>query len=175
MAGWSSSETPRLRGTAQEHAWRATRSSPHSQLAPIPLCAPWFAGRSPWQDRYKSLDDKSLVVVGSGCAVVKKSRSSCVQSTGYGDRTDYFNNEACTITTPPAIRISVTSFAVEPDPSCAYDYLTVNGVKYCGSDSPDGVVTDGSSPIVWRTDSSSTMAGWELCLPLGPMQVTPIL
>jgi hypothetical protein len=22
-----------------------------------PLCAPWFAGRSPWQDRYKSLDD----------------------------------------------------------------------------------------------------------------------
>ena len=139
-----------------------------------PLCAPWFAGRSPWQDRYKSLDDKSLVVVGSGCAVVKKSRSSCVQSTGYGDRTDYFNNEACTITTPPAIRISVTSFAVEPHPSCAYDYLTVNGVKYCGYDPPDGVVTDGS-PIVWHTDGSIFGAGWELCLPLGPMQVTPIL
>ena len=159
---------------------------PHTASSHLdPLCTMVRRSLSLWQDRYKSLDDgmdDGLVVVGSGCAVIKKSRSSCVQSTGYGDRTDYFNNEACTITTPPAIRISVTSFAVEPcepaegcpQPSCAYDHLTVNGIKYCGSDSPDGVVTDGS-PIVWRTDSSSTMAGWELCLPLRPMQVTPML
>ena len=33
-----------------------------------------------------------------------------------------------------------------------YDYLTVSGVRYCGT-SPEGIVPDGT-PIEWVTDTS---------------------
>ena len=100
-----------------------------------------------------------MTVNGSGCAVVDSGR--CVQSTGYND-TGYSNNEACTITNPPAVPISVTSFSVEAHSSCVWDHLTVNGARYCGSNSPEGIVPDGTS-IEWRTDGSVTRAGWRLC------------
>ena len=126
-------------------------------------------------------------VSGSGCAMVGR----CVRSTGYGDGTNYLNNEACTIHNPPAVPISVTNFAVDgscgwssscvsfsydrfpaddccwlylngPIP-CSGDYLSVNGYAgYCET-SPQGVVPDPSVPIKWQTDGSGTMAGWELC------------
>ena len=118
-------------------------------------------------------------VSGSGCAMVGR----CVRSTGYGDGTNYLNNEACTIHKPPAVPISVTNFAVDgscgwssscmfgdccslylngPIP-CSGDYLSVNGYAgYCET-SPQGVVPDPSVPITWQTDGSGTMAGWELC------------
>ena len=99
-------------------------------------------------------------ITGLGCAFDGR----CVRSTGYGG-TGYSNNQACTITNPPAVLISVTSFAVETHSTCAYDYLTVNGARYCGSSSPEGVVPDGT-PIEWHTDGSVILEGWELCFPL---------
>ena len=91
-----------------------------------------------------------------------------MQSSRYGGAV-YLDNQNCTITNPPAVPISVTSFSVEghSSGSCAYDHLTVNGARYCGTDSPDGVVPDGT-PIEWRTDGSVTRAGWELCFPQAP-------
>ena len=84
-----------------------------------------------------------MAVTGLGCTL-NPSAGWCVRSTGYGS-TGYSNHEACTITNPPAVPISVTSFAVEWDlASCSYDYLTVNGARYCGSSSPEGVVPDGT-------------------------------
>ena len=127
-----------------------------------------------------------MAVIGLGCRV-NPSAGWCVRSTGYGGG-GYSDNEDCTITNPPAVPISVTSFAVESDsspspspspspsltpnpslspslsPSCPLDRLTVNGARYCGSGSPEGVVPDGT-PIQWYTDGSATFAGWELCFP----------
>ena len=111
-----------------------------------------------------------MTVTGLGCAVDPPA-GRCVRSTGYGG-TGYSSNEACTITNPPAIPISVTSFAVEMSTGCVYDYLTMNGVRYCGTVSPEGVVPDGT-PIKWRTDGSVTKAGWELCFPPPPPSSSP--
>ena len=106
-----------------------------------------------------------MEVTGLGCAVDPLAAGRCVRSTGYGG-TGYSDNEACTIINPPAVPISVTSFEVERPLSqnCIYDYLTLNGIRYCGTVSPEGVVPDGT-PIQWYTDGSATFAGWELCFP----------
>ena len=62
-----------------------------------------------------------------------------------GTMTWVSNSEACTIDQPASgVPISVMTFAVEWHPSCSYDYLTVNGARYCGSSSPEGVVPDGT-------------------------------
>ena len=59
---------------------------------------------------------------------------------------------------PPTVPISVTSFEVEWFyGGCYFDYLTVNGIRYCRT-SPEGVVPDGT-PIEWVTDFSETRAG----------------
>ena len=111
----------------------------------------------------------SMAVTGLGCALVPLAAGQCVRSTGYP--VGYSENEACTITNPPEVPISVTSFQseahwVSPEgvDRCVFDYLTVNGVRYCGTVSPEGVVPDGT-PIEWRTDDSVSKEGWELCFP----------
>ena len=125
-----------------------------------------------------------MTVSGSGCTMVGR----CVRSTGYGDGTNYLNNEACTIHNPPAVPIKVTSFAVAGwcgwssscmgwtydggdccmlhlygEYPCSGDYLSVNGWPgYCES-SPEGVIPNPSVPITWHTDGRRTDKGWELC------------
>ena len=55
----------------------------------------------------------------------------------------------------------------DPTDDCPYDYLTVNGKKYCGTSGPDGVASDGT--IIWTAKSDSWCAnegsceGWQLC------------
>ena len=60
--------------------------------------------------------------------------------------------------------ISVISFEVEAawKGNCWADYLTVNGARYCGTDSPAGVMPNGT-PIEWHTDGMLTEAGWKIC------------
>ena len=56
----------------------------------------------------------------------------------------------------------------EPGAGCVYDYLTIDGVKFCGSTSPDGIVAN-KSVIRWRADKSNEGSsgkgtlGWEIC------------
>ena len=86
-----------------------------------------------------------------------------MQTTKYGE-SNYEDNKSCTITNPPYGSISVSSFEVEAPwkGNCWADYLTVNGVRYCGTDGPAWVVPNGS-PIEWFTDGSGTEAGWKIC------------
>ena len=90
-------------------------------------------------------------------------KASCVQSVKYGE-SKYEDNKSCTITHPPAGSISVISLDVEVafKGNCVADYLTVNGARYCGTDSPEGVVPNGS-PIEWHADKSYAEAGWKIC------------
>ena len=70
------------------------------------------------------------------------------------------------ITNPPAVPISVETFAVEgAHKGTCYDFLTVNNVSYCGTEGPEGIVPDGSSIIEWLSDKGDTEAGWKLCFP----------
>ena len=62
----------------------------------------------------------------------------------------------------PASPITVGGFDVGADSSCRYDFLTIDGTKYCGSSGPVGVIVQ-SGTITWSSDGSVSAAGWELC------------
>ena len=104
----------------------------------------------------------SLEVSAGPCQVV----GDCVRSLGYPN-SNYGPNEACTISNVPASPISVSGFDVESHNSCAYDFLTINAVKYCDTSGPAGIVAEDGT-ILWESDGSGEKAGWELCWPKPP-------
>ncbi|EOD21376.1 hypothetical protein EMIHUDRAFT_241277 [Emiliania huxleyi CCMP1516] len=84
---------------------------------------------------------------------------------------DYANFKDCTITGLPQAALDVIAFDVEgdedsyfdydgdgdPTNDCTYDYLLVNGVKYCGTSGPAGVVpSDGN--MAWAKAPASSFA-----------------
>ena len=58
------------------------------------------------------------------------------------------------------VGLEVVAFDVEPDSLCDYDYLTVNGVKYCGTSGPQGVVPE-DGVIEWTSDDGVVRSGWK--------------
>ena len=59
----------------------------------------------------------------------------------------------------------------DPTNDCTYDYLLVNGVKYCGTSGPAGVVpSDGN--MAWVSDEIETRPGWTARTPL-PASLAP--
>ena len=101
---------------------------------------------------------------------------SCATSPDFPN--DYPVDEGCTIYSLPPVGLDVIAFDVEGDeaPSydsdghgdptndCPYDHLTVNGVKYCGTSGPAGVVpSDGT--MTWVSDDGVTVSGWKACAP----------
>jgi hypothetical protein len=84
----------------------------------------------------------------------------------------YGNNEACLITNVPALPTVVDVFFVESSPTCAYDYIRIDGQKFCGWTGPTGVVPSGGM-VEWHSDSSATAGGFLLCWP--PMPLIPPL
>ena len=59
---------------------------------------------------------------------------------------------------PPA-ELETVAFDVEAL-GCRYDYLTVNGVKYCGTSGPQGVVPE-DGVIEWTSDDGVVRSGWK--------------
>jgi len=89
----------------------------------------------------------------------------CVRSPNYGNG-NYPADASCTISNYRAGAPMTVSedFEIEgPFPSCNWDYLTVNGVRYCGDTAPEGVVPDGSD-IVFYADGGVQASGFEICL-----------
>jgi hypothetical protein len=107
--------------------------------------------------------------VGDGC--VFTNGGSCASSLNFPNA--YGSGENCTLTNVPATPLSVLGFRLSytwsdpPYDDCIYDYLVVNGKKYCGTSGPDGVASDGT--IIWTAKSDSWCAnegsceGWQLC------------
>jgi hypothetical protein len=54
-----------------------------------------------------------------------------------------------------------------------WDWLTVNGVQYTGTQGPDGVVPWAGWRIFWSADSSIAYAGWEICMLPAPPASPP--
>lgn len=94
-----------------------------------------------------------------------------MRSSGYPN-TSYSDNEVCTINGVPRYPIVVNAFEVESQVTCVYDALIVEGVKYCGTTGPAGVVAT-SGTISWSSDGSVTRAGWEICFPPPPPPSPP--
>lgn len=99
----------------------------------------------------------------SGSCIVD---SNCLQHSSYPS--PYATLEACTATVGSILGSSmlllVDRFEVESHPSCNFDYLLVNGNRYCGHSGPQNVVADAGSTIEWHSDAyTSTAAGWRIC------------
>jgi hypothetical protein len=78
---------------------------------------------------------------------------------------NYGTNQQCTITVAAhtQVTLSVTAFNVEAQATCDWDYLTVNGVKYCGTTGPAGVQVAARATITFTSDALQTRTGFEVC------------
>ncbi len=84
------------------------------------------------------------------------------------------------------IEIQFTSFSVEDDPSCDYDWLKIyNGPNssspligtYCGTDSPETVTatnTQGALTFVFHSDGSVTASGWSANISCSGVVLPPV-
>eukprot|EP00966_Prymnesium_polylepis_P113667 2627942-Prymnesium_polylepis.1 len=57
----------------------------------------------------------------------------------------------------------VDRFEVEPHALCDFDYLLVNGIRYCGHSGPQSAVVQAGSTVEWHSDPYTTAAGWRIC------------
>ncbi|EOD04966.1 hypothetical protein EMIHUDRAFT_220409 [Emiliania huxleyi CCMP1516] len=93
----------------------------------------------------------------------------CATSPNYPN--SYGINEACTISGVPLVELETVAFNVEAGDGCRYDYLTVNGVKYCGTSGPSGAVAE-DGVITWRSDGSGdAIANVSIYLPPGDVEI----
>ena len=80
---------------------------------------------------------------------------SCATSPNFPN--DYPIDEGCTLYGLPQAGLDVIAFDVEgpSGANCVWDYLVVNGVNYCGTSGPAGIVpSDGT--MTWVSDGSVT-------------------
>jgi len=80
---------------------------------------------------------------------------SCAASPNYPN-----SDEECSIIGVPPVGLETVAFEVDLESSCRFDYLTVNGVKYCGFSGPNGVVAE-DGVIEWSSDNWSSGRGWK--------------
>jgi len=92
----------------------------------------------------------SWSISGSGCSA----SNGCITSNGHPG--NYANNEECTITLTE-VAVTVAAFNTEAN----YDFLTVGGTRYSGSNGPSSGTYSGL--ISWSSDFSIVTSGWSLC------------
>ena len=138
-----------VRGINRGSDTEATAPSP-----PPPPPLPWSPPTAPPPSPATTLSGPCLLTSSGG--------EACATSPGYPD--PYPTNTDCKIRNiPTASRLRVDdTFEVEGHAACAYDYLLVNGERYCGSTGPHGVVAS-QGTVTWHSDSSRAGAGWRLC------------
>jgi len=95
-----------------------------------------------------------IIIEGTGCV----RDGECVTSKNYPS--SYGNDEKCKIRGFEGRQVQFERFDVESHGACAYDALTINGDKKCGSTKPVAVAT---TPIEWKTDGSVVKGGWKMC------------
>ena len=101
-----------------------------------------------------------------GCISLSRAPIAGVRSSNYPagwPSAGYANGESCVISQMRTDTIVVVAFDVEPDASCGYDFLSVNGLKYCGTSGPVGVVPQEGKNITWSSDAGTVGGGWEIC------------
>ena len=72
---------------------------------------------------------------------------------------DYGNSEECRIKALRPLVATATEFDTEEN----YDFLTVAGTQYSGSDGPQGLPVDAGAELVWKSDGSVCKAGFKVC------------
>jgi len=78
--------------------------------------------------------------------------------TNPGGHVGYGNRQECAIKWTPGQKIHVRSFETEEN----YDFLSIDGVYYSGTNGPQGVVPSRGN-IKWSSDNSVTKSGFKIC------------
>ena len=100
-------------------------------------------------------------------ATSSSSTSKCAVSGQCFSSVDYSANENCEFTLSAGLsgQLVFSSFAVEENSNCAYDYLEIGGTKYCtGRQPPTPLPISGGSVVRWKTDESEQQTGFSACL-----------
>lgn len=95
----------------------------------------------------------------SGTSYCSVDSNGCV----HDGNNSYSNNEYCKFEFNGDAIIYAQVWDIESHSTCAWDYMQVDGKKYCGSSGFSKLVT-GNTQFVWSTDSSVTRAGFKLCV-----------
>merc|ERR1719277_1720104 len=90
-------------------------------------------------------------ISGSGCVM----NGDCISSNNHPS--SYGNSEQCTVSMAGDLALSVQAFSTES----GYDFLTMGGSRYSGSNGPASGTYSGS--IAWSSDYSVTNSGWRIC------------
>jgi len=86
----------------------------------------------------------------------------CREPSNYGQ--PYSDNQDCVIKQTVPFQLDVRSFDVENHETCLYDFLEVDGQRYCGTKGPQGRTPAAGSELVWHTDDSRTRPGFMICM-----------
>jgi len=79
---------------------------------------------------------------------------------------NYASSESCSIGVLNGGVLTATEF----DTESRYDYLTINGITYSGSDGPNNINVAAGSTISWASDTGINRAGWTICIGGSPEQ-----
>ena len=94
----------------------------------------------------------TLTVLSGDCV----SSQNCVTSGNFPS--NHGNREGCSVATPAGF-ICATSFHTES----GYDKFIACDTEYDGIRGPQDVPVNAGDVLIWTTDSSVTMKGWEIC------------
>ena len=109
--------------------------------------------------------------------VVADDGRTCMTSPGHPHQF-YPDLSACTAANLPPEPLTVDEFDVEMDSAmlCAYDFMVVNGNRFCGTSGPEGVIPEDGT-IHWQSDGAGSRPGFRVCwaTPLPPVAPPPPL
>eukprot|EP00966_Prymnesium_polylepis_P230819 5341721-Prymnesium_polylepis.1 len=108
--------------------------------------------------------------------------ANCVRSPNYPAQ--HMANEQCTVRNLPALPAVVISFNVEEATSpskgdgsatsvaCTNDFITLNGLRFCGTSGPDGVIPTDRT-MSWQSNGQTQRSGWKICFFSSPPRPPP--
>ena len=85
-----------------------------------------------------------------------------IESIGHSSGSNYHNNLDCSVTVNVNVLLVEEAFRLEGHSSCYFDWVLVNGQKYCYNSGPDGLTVSARSRIRFRTDYSVTYSGFKI-------------
>jgi hypothetical protein len=141
-------------------ALRLAEVACHLSLQPIDVPT---VGASPAHSCvFRTVTGAGLFAVTSGACTVA-SDATCFRSPSYPSNYDINQQCIITVTAHEEVTLSVTAFDVEENPTCGWDWLSVNGERYCGTSGPEGVQVAAGSTIYFMSDEIIPSSGFEIC------------
>lgn len=108
-----------------------------------------------------------------------KITNNCFRSGNYPQ--NYGTNEYCIVAACDRVTFTISTFETEYTGHCGYDYLEINGKKYCGNNislqtkmPPQSGNLEMNDIMKFKSDEWNEMSGFELCVtPISEQEAPP--